>query len=1050
MSRFVVVLLNNRAIVIGLVVVYVIAGVLAFKHLPVEAYPDVTNVQVQVITLWPGHAAEEVEKFVTIPIENQLNGVPRRVDLRSISLFGLSQVTIVFEDDADNSSARNQVSQLLPQVTLPSGAQASISPDSTAVGEVYRYTLQAPTEVPLTELRALQDWVVERQFRTVPGVVDVVGFGGPTKQYQVLVDPVRLKGYQLTLKQVTDALSASNQNAGGAYVERGSQMFIVRGLGLIKTLDDIRATVLSVRNGTPITVGDVGQVQIGNQLRLGRVGINKPKRGVSPVMTDQDDVVQGIVLARRGENALEVLKRIRAKADEINKSYLPSAIRLVPHYDRTDLIDRTLKTVQHNMVEGILLVLGVLVLFLGARNWRSALIVASVIPLALLGSFMLLDYEHVPANLISLGAIDFGIIVDSSVVIIENVIRLTEQRRFSIREAIAVGTAEMSKPVLFSKIVLLTAFIPLYTMQRVEGRIFRPMALTLSFAIVVGAILGLIVVPCLASFFLKPREQSSNDERMGFGLVTYLKKRYVPLLNLALRRRSLVLTGSFVALALSILLAMSLGSEFLPKLEEGSLWVRMTMPESIAPSEAARLTKQARQILASYPEVTTVVSQLGRPDDGTDVNGFNTAEFSVALLPQDQWKTAPDRISLCARMKEQFDQIPGIDIDFSQYIEDNVNEAISGIKSELAIKIFGFDADQLQSLADQIARKIGDVRGILHLTPEHLAGQPQVQVNIKRPAVARYGLAVGDVDALVENAFGGAVATQILEGERSFDLAVKLKPQAVADLQAIRDIPLFGSGGELVSLGTVADVNLHSGYGRIFRENNERRIAVKLSVGDRDLGSLVGEAQRKAAGVKFPTGYRAEWTGSFENQQRAQARLMVVVPITLVAIFFILFTAFHSGRLALIILLNVPLAAIGGIVGLAVARLPISVSALVGFVALFGASVQNGVILLERIRGLVTEGHPILRSVVQGAVARLRPVLMTSGMAALGLLPAALSHAIGAETARPFAIVIVGGLISSTLLTLFVLPVVCSIFLRPMHESARAETSIPAPELLPV
>ena len=1048
MKPFVDALLRNRAIIIGLLVVYAIAGVLAYRRLPVEAYPYVTNIQAQVITLWPGHAAEEVEKFVTIPVENQLNSVPQRVDLRSISLFGLSQVTVVFEDDADNNRARNQVSQQLAQVTLPAGAQASISPDSTAVGEVFRYTLRGPPEFPLTELRALEDWVVERQLRTVPGVVDVVGFGGPTKQYQVLVDPAKLKSYQLTLKQVTDALAASNQNAGGAYVERGSQMFIVRGLGLIGTLDDIRATVLALRNNTPITVGDVGQVQLGNQLRLGRVGLNKPQRGVSPALSDQDDVVQGTVLARRGENALEVLQRIRAKAVEINKSYLPPGVQLVPHYDRTELIDRTLHTVRRNMTEGILLVLGVLVLFLGLRNWRAALIVASVIPLALLGSFMLLDYEHVPANLISLGAIDFGIIVDAAVVIIENVVRLVEKRGVSalaVREAIVTGTAEMGKPIVFSKIVLLAAFIPLYTMQRVEGRIFRPMALTLTFAIIVGAILALVVVPCFASFFLR-RHNGETGEKMGFGLVGFLRKHYVPLLNLALRRRALVLGGAVGTLALAILLAMRLGSEFLPKLDEGSLWIRVTMPESISPSDAARLTRQFRQIVASFPEVTNVVSQLGRPDDGTDINGFNTAELSVALRPPDEWKTAHDRIGLCAKIKEKFERIPGVDVDFSQYIEDNVNEAISGIKSELAIKIFGADADQLQALADQIASKIENVPGILHLTAEHLAGQPQVQVRINRAAVARYGLAVGDVDALVENAFGGTVATQILEGERSFDLAVKLTPAAVADLASIRNVPLIGSGGEMVTLGALADVGMRSGYGRIFRENNERRIAVKLSVGDRDLGSLVSEAQRNAAAVKMPTGYRAEWTGSFENQQRAQARLMIVVPITLVIIFFILFTAFHSGRLALIILLNVPLAAIGGIVGLAFARLPLSVSALVGFVALFGASVQNGVILLERIRELIDRGQPLLKAVVEGAVARLRPVLMTSGMAALGLLPAALSHAVGAETARPFAVVIVGGLISSTVLTLIVLPVVCVMFLRP-DKPRNLSRSQPAPEL---
>ena len=1032
MKRLVQMLLDNRALVAGLLVAYAVAGYLAFQHLPIEAYPDVTNVEAQVITLWPGHAAEEVEKFVTVPIENQLNGVPKRADLRSISLFGLSQVTVVFDDDADNTASRTQVSQQLAQVNLPTGASASLSPDSTAVSEIYRYTLQAPPGYPLTELKALEDWVVERQFRTVPGVVDVSGFGGPTKQYQVLVDPLKLKSYQLTLKQVTDALSTSNQNAGGAYVERGSQLFIVRGLGLIANLDDIRSTVLAVRNNTPITVGDLGEVRIGNQLRLGRVGLDKPQKSVAFSRSDQDDVVQGTVLSRRGENALEVLKRVEAKAEQINKNYLPPGVRLVTHYDRTELIDRTLHTVSHNMVEGIALVLAVLVAFLGLRNWRSALIVASVIPFALLGAFMLLDYEHIPANLISMGAIDFGIIVDAAVVIIENIIHLIEGRRengLSVRGAIIEGTAQMAKPILFSKVILLTAFLPLYTMQRVEGRIFRPMALTLTFAIVVGTALAVVAVPCFASFFLRA-DDPGDQRRTGGGLVGLLRRAYVPTLDFALRRRTLILVVSGVALVAAILLGNHLGSEFLPKLDEGSLWVRVTMPESIAPSDASQLTRRAREILASFPEAITVVSQLGRPDDGTDVNGFNTAEFSVPLKPRAEWTTAPDRIALCAKMKEKFDAIPGIDVDFSQYIEDNVNEAISGIKSELAIKVFGPDADVLQDLADQLVGKIQPVPGVLHVTAEHLAGQPQVQIRVDRPAVARYGLNIGDVDSLVENAFGGIVATQILEGEESFDLSVKLRPDSIADLDRIRAVPLFGSNGELVSLGAVANVGVHNGYGRIFRENNERRIAVKLSVGDRDLGSLVADAQARAASVKLPPGYRTEWTGSFENQQRAQARLAVVVPITLVCIFFLLFTAFRNGRLALLILLNVPLAAIGGIVALALAGLPTSVSALVGFVALFGASVQNGVILLERIRELQGEGHPVLAAVREGAVSRLRPVLMTSGMAALGLLPAALSHAVGAETARPFAVVIVGGLISSTILTLIVLPVACALFLR--------------------
>ncbi|MBV9009326.1 MAG: efflux RND transporter permease subunit [Verrucomicrobia bacterium] len=1048
MKRAVAALLNNRAIVSGLLVVYTVAGVLAFKRLPIEAYPDVTNVEVQVITLWPGHAAEEVEKFVTIPIENQLNSLPQRAALRSISLFGLSQITVVFDDDADNYRARSLVGQQLAQVTLPANAQASLSPDATPVGEIFRYSLQAPPQFPLTELRALEDWVVERQFRTVPGVVDVVGFGGPTKQYQVLVDPAKLKSYNITLKQVTDALSSSNQNAGGAYVERGSQMFIVRGIGLIGNLDDIRQTVLVVRNGTPIRVGDIGEVQIGHQLRLGRVGLNKPVRGVPVTKTDQDDIVQGIVLLRRGENALDVLKLVEEKVSTINRNYLPPGVKLVPHYDRTDLIERTLHTVRHNMLEGISLVLMLLIVFLGVRNWRSAVIVASVIPLALLGAFTLLQLEHIPANLISMGAIDFGIIVDAAVVIIEDVIHRVEQGRrgLGVRQAIIEGTAAMGKPIVFSKIILLTAFLPLYTMQRVEGRIFRPMALTLTFAIIAGTLLALIVVPCFASYFLRERDEEKGG-RMGFGVVAYVRRHYIPLLNLALRKRGLTIGISAVALLLSILLAKHLGSEFLPKLEEGALWIRITMPESISPADADRITRRARETIASFPEVKTVVSQLGRPDDGTDVNGFNTVEIYADLIPQDQWKSTHNRSDLCAKINAQLTKTPGIDVDFSQVIEDNVNEAVSGIKGECGLKIFGTDPDVLQKLADEIAPIIEKIPGAVDVSAEHLAGQPQVQIRIDRPAVARYGLSVGDVDAVVQTAFGGTVATQIIEGERSFDLAVKLRPDAVADLEAMRAIPLFGSNGELVTLGTLADVNTRGGFGRIYREDNERRIAVKFSVRGRDLGSVVADAQRQvAAKVKLPTGYREQWTGSFENEQRAMARLSVVVPITLLAIFFILFTAFHSARLALIILINVPLAAIGGIVALWIARLPISVSALVGFVALFGASVQNGVILLERIRELLDEEQHLFAAVVEGALSRLRAVLMTSSMAAFGLLPAALSHAVGAETARPFAVVIVGGLISSTILTLIVLPVVCSMFL---NEPAVKREHPPIAELEP-
>jgi cobalt-zinc-cadmium resistance protein CzcA len=1042
-------LIRGRAVIVGLIIAYATAGVMALRHLPIEAYPDVTNIQAQVITLWPGHAAEEVEKFVTIPVENQMNGLPQRASLRSISMFGLSVVTITFEDDADNYKARSLISQQMAQIQLPTGAQASLSSDSTAVGEIFRYTLQAPPGYPLTELRSLEDWVVERQFRTVPGVVDVVGFGGPTKQYQVLIDPVRLKSYNITLQQIVQALQNSNQNAGGAYIEHGSQMFIVRGLGLIQTLDDIRDTVLAVRNNTPIKVGDLGEVVVGNQLRLGRVGMNRPHPGMSPEQTDQDDVVQGIVLLRKGDNVLEVLKRVEEKAEQINRTYLPANVRLVPHYDRTGLITRATHNVLHNVTEGILLVLVVLVAFLGIRNWRSALIVASVIPLALLGAAMLLDYQNIPANLISMGAIDFGIIVDASVVIMENVIRLAEQRKglgLTLQQCIVQGVAEMTRPIIFSKIVLLIAFVPLFTLQRVEGRIFKPMALTLTFAIVSGTLLALVAVPCFASYLLSAKQAKGDDGKFGFGLVRTIRRVYLPLLDLVLRLRLATVLVTAVLVAGALFLSSRLGSEFLPKLEEGALWVHMDMPESISPTEAAKLTQKERLIFASFPEVKTVVSQIGRPDDGTDVGGFNMVETYVELVPQELWKTARTREELTAIMNDRLKRnIPGADFLFSQYIEDNVNEAISGIKGEIGIKIFGPDPETLQKLADQIAVILKGIPGAADVGAEILAGQPQIQARVDRQAVARYGLGIGDVDSLVQTAFGGTVATQVLEGERSFDLAVKLRPESIANLDEIRAIPLFGSNNEVVTLGQVADVQTSNGFARIYREENERRIAVKFAVRGRDLGSVIDEAQQRVSQeVQIPRGYRLEWTGSFENQQRAVKRLAFIMPVTIVAIFFVLFAAFNSALRVIIILLNVPLAAIGGIAGLGVAGLPISVSALVGFVALFGIAIQYGVIMLERVRELEMDDPQmdVYSAVKEAALTRLRPILMTSMMAALGLLPAALSHAVGAETARPFAVVIVGGLVCVTPLTLLVLPVAMTLLLPLTRRRAQAAPAL--------
>ncbi len=1015
--------LRHRGIVLAGLMLFVLAGISAFQRLPVEAFPDVSNMSVQVITLFPGHAAEEVERLVTIPIENQMNSVPKLVALRSISLFGLSQVSLVFEDGAQPDYVRNQVFQYLSSITLPAGAQASLSPNATPIGEIYRYTLSAPKDFPAVELKSLEDWVVERKLRTVPGVVDVVGFGGPTKQYQVQVDPIKLKSYNLSLQQVFTALANGNRNAGGSYVEHGSEMYVVRGLGFVRDPADIASIAVDSRGGTPIRIADIGTVTIGNAVRLGQVGMlfKTPKGDI-----ENDDAVQGIVIMRRGENPRVVLDGVHEKVKEINDHYLPAGIKLIPHYDRTELIHRTLHTVRKNMLEGIGLVVLVLVLFLGLGNFRTALVVALAVPVSLLGAYLFLDLRGIPANLISMGAIDFGIIVDSAVVVAENLIRILHERKGSLPlpSAIVQSVREMGRPILFSKAILLTAFIPVYTLQRVEGRIFRPMALTLTYALVTGTLFAIIIVPVLMIF--AARRGTHEGESW---IVQKLIAAYRPALNFALKSRKLIFGLTGLLLLGGALAYGFIGSEFLPKLDEGALWVRIFMPKSISPSEANQIVGHVRHRLASFPETENVLSQLGRPDDGTDINGFDVCEFNVNLKPRSEWRTATTREGLVAAMSANLKEIPGIDSQFSQYIEDNVNEAVSGVKSELAIKLFGDDPEKLQQYADKIADTITTVPGASDVGTDQFTGQPQIQITVDRAAIARHGVSVSDVQSVIETALGGSVATQVLEAERTFDLVVKLAPKAVCDLDSIRNIPVFGSNGERLSLGALTRVEVRSGLARIMREGNERRIAIKLSVRGRDLGSVVHDAQDKAnAAVKLPPGYRMVWTGAFENQQRAARRLGLVIPITIVAIFFLLFTAFDSAKFAGLILLNVPFAAVGGLLALLVARLDLSVSAMVGFIALFGVSIQSGVLLVERVRELRRLGSPLLESVIEGSVSRVRPVMMTSLMAALGLLPAAVSTGVGAETARPFATVIIGGLVTATLLTLLLLPILYPIF----------------------
>lgn len=1018
-------ILRNRPIVVAFLGVFILAGVNAYERLPVEAYPDVSNLLVQVQTLWPGHAAEEVEQQVTIPLEAALNGVPQRLSMRSISLFGLSQISLIFDDDADPAASRNLVNQLLSTVSLPAGASVSLSPDATPIGEIFRYTLRAQPGFPPEELRALEDWVVEKKFRSVPGVVDLNPFGGLTKQYQVLVDPAKLKSYGLNLQQVFTALQNGNVNAGGGYVEHGAQLYIVRGLGLIRNVDDIQNVAVSTVNGTPILIKDIGKVVIGHATRLGRVGRTDSANG--KIITDEDDVPENIVIMRRGDNPTVVCQRVEQMFNDINEHYLPPGVKLVMYYDRTALVDRTVHTVHKNLLEGIALVMTVTLLFLGLGNWRSALVVALAVPVSLLGAYMLLDLRGIPANLISLGAIDFGIIVDSSVVIMENLLRILHERKGKLRSlprAITEAVAQMGRPILFSKIILLTAFIPLYTLQQVEGRIFKPMAWTLTFALIAGTFFAMLVAPALATFAVKGGIQEEES-----WIVRWLLRIYRPALAFAMKSRWLIFIAATALLVLGGVVLHFEGSEFLPKLDEGDLWVRTFAPQSISPSEAAKITHQARLILASFPEVRYVVSQDGMPDDGSDVNGWDTTEYSVGLIPREQWTTAHTRVELCDAMARKLQVIPGIDTQFSQYIEDNVDEAVSGIKSELAVKVFGPDTFELQKLADQIVDVVSKVPGAADVGTEHLTGQPQIQITVNRAAIARYGLAMADLQNVVATALGGQAATQVLEGERSFDLVVKMAPHAVTDIQSIRNLPVFGSNGERLTLGDLATVETKPGMARIYREENERRTDVKLSIRDRDMGSVVADAQRAiAAQIKIPTGYNIVWTGAFENERRAERRLAIIFPITLLAIFFLLFITFNSSAFATLVLLIVPYSAVGGILALPIAGLNLSVAALVGFVALFGIAIQNSVILVSRVHELRRTGLPTMEAIREGAASRVRPMVMTALMAMLGLLPAAISTGVGAETARPFAVVIIGGLITGTIMTLFLLPLLFPYF----------------------
>jgi cobalt-zinc-cadmium resistance protein CzcA len=995
-------------IVLG-TLLFVLAGVFAFKSLSVEAFPDVTDTQVTVISLFPGRAAEEVEKQVTLPIETALAGLPNSIRLFSHTQFGLSYTVVTYDDSANVNLARQQVMERLNGVDLPTGAQVNIAPNATPVGEIMRYRLRGDG-LSTTDLRTQQDWVVERALRQVPGVADVVAMGGFIKQYEVQPDLDKLRAYKLTFQNLLDALGRGNSNAGGSYVAQGSQQFAIRGIGLLRSPDDIGRIVLDSRNGTPILIRDVAQIKLGSVPRLGITG-----------QDHDDDAVIGIVIMRKGENASVVLKGVKDKIEQLNERGLPPGVQIVPFYDRTWLMGKTLSTVFRNLVEGALLVSLVLYLFLS--NFRASLAVVVVIPLALLATFMGLKIMGVPANLLSLGAMDFGIIVDGAVIVIENIMHRLEKDSENMseserRQTIIDAANEVGRPTLFSMLIIIAAHIPIFALQRHEGRIFQPMALSVTTALIGSLIFSLTLVPLLAYWMLR-KKLPHGDNRV----VAAAKRFYAPVLDWALTHQRKVVVIALAAFVLGLGAAARLGSEFLPELNEGTFWVNWDMPASQSQEQAVKVLRIAREQLLTVPEVRTVVSKAGQPEDGTDPKTLSMAEVFVDVKPVEEWRKGMTRDTLIEEMDRKLSVIPGVDPAFSQPIRDNVLESISQIKGQIVVKVAGEDLGELQRTVEAMRREFRQVQGVQRAEVDRLGELPQLLIDIDRERASRFGLNVSDVQDVIESALAGRAATLLWEGEKKFAVAVRL-PEDERTIANLPSTPLAIPGGGYTTLGSVASIRQATGAMNIAREAGRRTMAIGVFIKGRDMGSVVKDMKaRVAANVKVPENYTVNWSGEFENQERAMQRLSVVVPISLLLIFVLLFDAFSSFKKAALILINVPLALIGGFITLWVFDIPLSVSAAIGFIALSGQAVLNGVVMLSVFQQLRNSGYTVLEAARTGSMQRLRTVLMTAMLAALGLLPMALSHDIGSETQRPLALVVIGGLVTATLLTLVVLPV---------------------------
>lgn len=1014
--------LKNKFFVFFMTLVLIIAGVVSFIRTPIEAFPDVTNTQIIIVTQWPGRSAEEIERFVTRPTEVAMNSVQRKTNVRSISMFGLSVMKIIFEDDVDDFFARQQVNNLLRNVSLPEGVEPEVQPPYGPTGEIFRYVLRSPHR-DSRELLTIQNWTIDRQLRSVPGVADVVAFGGEEKIYEIQVNPTLLQKYDITPLEVFTAVSKSNLNVGGDVIEKNNQAYVVRGIGLLDKSSDIENIIIDQNGDAPVLIKHVAAVRENGLPRVGQAGLN-----------ESDDVVEGIVVMRKDENPSAVLARVKEKVAELNQQILPSDVQMETVYDRDNLMAYCTETISHNVLEGIVLVTVIVLIFMA--DWRTTVIVSIIIPLSLLFAFFCLRLKGMSANLISLGAIDFGIIIDGAVVMVEGMfvalahlshkMGMERFNKLSKLGLLKKTGGDLGKAVFFSKVIIITALIPIFTFQKVEGKMFSPLAWTLGFALLGALIYTLTLVPVLCSILLRKNVR----EKENF-IVRFFNRSVTKGFTWCFRNKRKSLAIAFGFMAVTFASAKFLGSEFLPELNEGALWVTAELPMSTSLTESMKITKELRGKLANFQEVNGVLSQTGRSNDGTDPNGFGFVQFQVNLKPAKEWKIKRNKDELIAAMDAQLGQLQGITFNYSQPVVDNVAEAVAGFKASNAVKIFGDDLTKLDELADQVYQQIKDIPGIKDAGILRNVGQPEISVLLDEEKMALYGVATADAQAVIEMAIGGKTATSKYEDEKKFDVRIRYSPEYRKDEEDILSLMVPTLKGNKIPMASIAEIRKITGPAFIYRDANKRFIGVKFTVRERDLGSTIQEAMAKVnKTITLPKGYSIAWAGEFENQVRATKQLSVVVPISLLAIFIILFITFGNVKDAGLILLNVPFALIGGILALHIAGINFGISAGVGFIALFGICVQNGVILISVFHQNLRQKIPLADSIREGVISRIRPVVMTALMAMLGLLPAALSTGIGSESQKPLAIAIIGGLVTATVLTLLIFPIMFWIFYR--------------------